>query len=134
MRRIDGALVTLRLQRRRENADVTREYDLTDGALLHQAAGNPRDSRLELMLALLGRMGRGDAAPHMAVLATGNAGSALRWQAVRECLALDTQIGFAALATIAARPEDPLSGPAGALRAQLIEAWPQLEELEAFPM
>jgi hypothetical protein len=131
LRRIDGALVSLRLQRRRANAEVTREYDLTSGELLHQAAGNPRDSRLELMLALLGRMGRKDAAQPMAELAMGGSGSALRWQALRECLALDTQIGFNALATIAARAEDGLSGPAGALRAQLIEAHPQL--LEALP-
>ncbi len=134
LRRIDGALVTLRLQRRRPNADATREYDLTSGALLHQAAGNPRDSRLELMLALLGRMDRKDAAPHMAGLACGEASAALRWQALRECLALDTQLGFTALATIATRTEDALSGPAGALRAQLIEAHPQLQELEPCPM
>ena len=130
LRRIDGALVTLRLQRRRANAEVTREYDLASGALLHQAAGNPRDSRLELMLAMLGRMGRTDAAPHMAELALGEASAALRWQALRECLALDTQVGFTALARIAARAEDALSGPAGALRAQLIEAHPQLQEVE----
>ena len=134
LRRIDGALVTLRLQRRRANADVTREYDLASGQMLHQAAGNPRDSRLELMLAMLGRMGRKDAAPHMAELALGEAGSALRWQALRECLALDTQIGFGALARIAARSEDALSGPAGVLRAQLIEAHPQLQKVEPCPM
>ena len=134
LRRIDGALVSLRLQRRRANAEATREYDLASGALLHQAAGNPRDSRLELMLAMLGRMGRKDAAPDIAELACGEASAALRWQALRECLALDTQIGFAALATIAARAEDALCGPAGALRAQLIEAHPQLQEAELCPM
>ncbi len=134
LRRIDGALVTLRLQRRRANAEATREYDLASGALLHQAAGNPRDSRLELMLALLGRMDRKDAAPHMAELACGEASAALRWQALRECLSLDTRLGFTALVTIAARPEDALSGPAGALRAQLIEAHPQLQEVERCPM
>jgi hypothetical protein len=134
LRRIDGALVTLRLQLRRSNAEATREYDLASGALLHQAAGNPRDSRLELMLAMLGRMGRKDAAQPMAELATSSAGSALRWQALRECLALDTEAGFTALAAIAARADDALSGPAGAMRAQLIETHPQLLELEPCPM
>lgn len=133
LREIDGALVSLRLQRRRENAGPTREYDLASGALLHQAAGNPRDSRIELMLALLGRMGRGDAAPLMAELARGEGSAALRWQALRECLALDTLAGFQALAAIAAAPGDPLAGPAGALRAQLVEAHPQLQEVEACP-
>ena len=134
LRRIDAALVSLRLQLRQANAEVTREYDLAGGAMLHQAAGNPRDSRLELMLALLGRMGRKDAAQPMAELALSAAGSALRWQALRECLALDTEIGFAALAKIAVRSEDALSGPAGALRAQLIEMHPQLLEVEPCPM
>ena len=134
LRRIDGALVTLRLQHRRANADVTREYDLASGTLLHQAAGNPRDSRLELMVSLLGRMGRTDAAQPMAELAVSQAGSALRWQALRECLALDTQIGFTALAAIAARGDDALSGPAGALRAQLIEAHPHLLEVATCPV
>lgn len=133
LRRIDGALVSLRLQRRRANAEVTCEYDLDSGALLHQAAGNPRDSRVELMLAMLGRMGRADAAPQMARIAQGECSAALRWQALRECLALDTQVGFAALAEIAADPDDALSGPAGALRAQLIEAHPQLQKVAQCP-
>ena len=120
LRHIVGTLVSLRLQRRCENAGVTREYDLASGALLHQAAGNPRDSRIELMLALLGRMGRTDAAPAMAELALGEGSTALRWQALRECLALDTQAGFRALSAVAAAPRDSLAAPAGALRAQLI--------------
>ena len=85
------------------------------------------------MLAMLGRMGRKDAAPHMAELACGEASPELRWQALRECLALDTQAGFGALSVIAARSDDALCGPAGALRAQLIEAHPQLQELEPCP-
>ncbi len=133
LRRIDGTLVSLRLQRRSTSAGVTREYDLTSGALLHQAAGNPRDSRIEMMLALLGRMRRADAAPVMAELALGEGSTALRWQALRECLALDTLRGFLALAALAADPTDSLAGPAGALRAQLLEAHPQLKELEPCP-
>jgi hypothetical protein len=69
LREVAGCLVTLRLQRRRGTGEPTREYALADGRLLHQAASNPRDSRLELMMAVLGRMGREDAAPLMAALA-----------------------------------------------------------------
>ena len=134
LRRIDGALVSLRLQRRRANAEVTYEYDLDSGALLHQAAGNPRDSRVELMLAMLGRMGaRGCCAADGPHRTQGECSAALRWQALRECLALDTQVGFAALAEIAADPDDALAGPAGALRAQLVEAHPLLLEFEPCP-
>lgn len=129
LRRVPGVLVTLKLQRRDGSGVPTVEYALDDGRLLHQAAGDPRDSRLELTAALLGRMGRIDAAPLLAAMAE-EAGSAhLRWQALRECLGLDSAIGFGALTHIARRSGDPLAVPAGALRAQLLEAHPQLAEL-----
>lgn len=121
-----GALVLLRLQRRLGGGGVVREYRLEDGQLLHQSAGTPRDSRLELATALLGRMGRRDAAPVLAAMAEEQGAHSLRWQALRECLALDTEAGFAALCRIAVRVEDPLAAPAGALRAQLLETSPQL--------
>lgn len=126
LRSVEGSLVTLKLQRRMADGAVTHEYRLADGALVHQAAGSPRDSRLEFTAALLGRMGRTDAAPLLGAMAEENGSPALRWQALRECLALDTATGFAALTALARRSDDPLCGPAGALRAQLIEAYPQL--------
>lgn len=132
-REVDGCLVSLRLQRRRVNAGPTREYRLSDGKFVHQAAGNPRDSRIELMLALLCRMQRKDAAPILAEMAKEDGSMALRWQALRECLALDTSTGFAALSTIARSESDDLAVPAGALRSQLIETYPQLKELDACP-
>ena len=131
---IDGTLVSLRLMRRRADAGATREYDLQTGELIHQAAGNPRDSRIEMMMALLGRMGRADAAPALARIAQGSDSEALRWQALRECLALDSGEGFAALSAIARTPDDPLAAPAGRLRAQLLGAHPQLDEVLACPV
>lgn len=129
LRRIDGTMVSLRLQRRGAAGEIVREYALADGTLLHQAAGCPRDSRLELAAALLGRMGRSDAAPLLAAMAEEQGSPALRWQALRECLALDSGAGFTALCRIARAPTDPLAVPAGALRAQLLEAHPQLSGL-----
>lgn len=126
---VEGCLVSLRLQRRLPDAGPTREYALADGALLHQAAGTPVDSRTELMMALLGRMGRTDAAPAMAAIAREQGSTALRWQALRECLSLDTASGFAALGEVARRADDELAAAAGALRSQLIESFPQLKEL-----
>ena len=119
-------LVTLKLQRRTSTSAVTREYRLSDGQLVHQAAGSPRESRLELSAALLGRMGRRDAAPLLAAMAEERGSSALRWQALRECLGLDSAAGFAALCRIARDARDPLAAPAGALRAQLLESYPEL--------
>lgn len=124
--RVSTQLVTLKLQRRTDPDAVTREFRLSDGQLVHQAAGNPRDSRLELCAALLGQMGRRDAAPLLAAMAEERGSPALRWQTLRECLALDSATGFAALCRVAQNAGDPLAAPAGALRAQLLETYPQL--------
>ena len=122
----DTSLVTLKLQRRPASGSVTREFRLADGTLAHQAAGNPRESRFELAAALLGRMGRSDAAPLLAAMAEEAGGQSLRWQSLKECLGLDTAQGLAALSRIAGRSGDPLAAPAQALRAQLVQAYPQL--------
>ena len=126
---IDAAettLVTLKLQRRPVSGSVTREFRLADGTLAHQAAGNPRESRFELAAALLGRMGRSDAAPLLAAMAEEHGGQSLRWQSLKECLGLDSGAGFAALSRIAAQADDPLAAPAAALRTQLLTTYPQL--------
>lgn len=127
--RIDAPLVLLKLQRRNVAGSLTREFALSDGRFLAQAAATPRETRLELFAALLGRMGRRDAAPLLAAMAEEEAGQSLRWQSLKECLALDSATGFAALCRIAASTADPLAPPAGALRAQLIETYPELERL-----
>ena len=119
-------LVTLKLQRRPVSGSVTREFGLADGALAHQAAGNARESRFELATALLGRMDRTDAAPLLAAMAEEDGGQSLRWQALRECLGLDSGAGYGALCRIAARSNDPLAAPAEALRQQLLTSYPQL--------
>lgn len=133
VRRVPASLVTLKLQRRSCGGEVTREYALSDGALLHQAAGNPRDSRLELAAALLGQMGRRDAAPLLAAMAEEQGSASLRWQVLRESLALDSGEGFAALSRIARRSDDPLAHAAGSLRAQLIETYPAFARVEPCP-
>jgi hypothetical protein len=85
IRFVSKPLVILRLQRRGGSGDLTREYDLSDGRFLAQAAASPRETRLELVAALLGRSGQ--------------------------------QIIIAA----------------GALRAQLIESYPQLRGIATCP-
>jgi hypothetical protein len=133
LRTVPGSLVSLKLHRVISAHDVTREYSLNDGKLLRQAAGTPRESRLELAAALLGRMGRKDAAPLLAAMAEEAGNPSLRWQALRECLGLDTARGFAVLCLVARRAGDPLAAPAGALRAQLLETYPQLAGVSECP-
>ncbi len=123
---VADTLVVLKLQRRPASGSLTREFRLDDGVLAHQAAGNARDSRFELAAALLGRMGRRDAAPLLAAMAEEQGSQSLRWQSLKECLGLDSGEGFRALSLIAARPGDPLARPAEALRSQLLEQYPQL--------
>lgn len=130
--RIDGRLVLLRLARNSGEECPAREYRYRDGALLHQASSNKHESCREMMVTLLGKMGRKDALPAIAHAATGGPDH-LRWQALRQCLALDTGRGFELLCKIAGSPGDSLAAPAGALRAQLIEAHPQLARLEKLP-
>lgn len=128
--KVQGSLVTLKLQRRDTSGAPSREYRLSDGELLHQAASTSRDSRMELAANLLGRMGRTDAAPLLAAMAEEQGSVSLRWQALRECLGLDTAQGFQTLCAIARNSGDPLSEPAGALRAQLLEQHPRLIALD----
>jgi hypothetical protein len=129
---VDGALLLLRLQRRQDLMQPKLEVSLEDGAVLHRASATPRESRHEMAVALLGRMGRADAAPLLAEIARDEShGDSLRWQALRECLGLDTQTGFWTLTAIARAGSDPLAIPAGALRAQLLESYPQLAEVES---
>lgn len=130
---VETRLVTLRLLQTAERPAPGREYNRRSGKLLHQSAGSLASSRREMMAALLGRMGRVEAAPVLAQMALAEHELSLRWQALRECLALDAGEGFATLSAIAGDPADSLAHPAGALRAQLLEAYPQLAALETAP-
>lgn len=130
----DGVVLLLRLQRRLDASQARLEVSLDDGRVLHRASATPRESRHEMAVALLGKMGRSDAAPILAEIARDvSHGDSLRWQALRECLGLDTRTGFWTLTAIARSGEDGLAIPAGALRAQLLEAHPQLAEVERCP-
>ena len=128
---IESPLACLRLSRRPDPMPVTRQIRLSDGALIHEAAGDPRDTRHELMAALLGQMGTADAAPVLGDVARRAGADATRWQALRSALAIDTATGFAVLLELAENPDDPLARDAAMLRDQLIRAYPVLAGLEA---
>lgn len=132
--RAAGTLLFLRLRRVTALNAPVREFALEGGALLHQSEPSATESRHEIAVALLGAMGRKDAAPTLAAIAADRGhGDMLRWQALRQCLALDTLAGFRALARLACEADDCLAAPAGALRAQLIERHPVLAGIEPCP-
>lgn len=129
VRSAPGSLVKLRLQRLLAGHEPVREYAIEDGALLHQAAARPEDSRDALAMAVLARMGRRDAIPAMSRIATEPGNEGLRWQALRDLLTLDTRAGMVLLAQVASSDGDPLAAPAQELHRSLLSAWPELEEV-----
>lgn len=133
VRHVEGAMVALRLERALDDHEPVREYALSDGALVHRASARRDDSRNELVVALLGRMERIDAVPQIARVALGGGGDALRWQALREVIALDPLAGVELLAQVAADPEDPLNAQAASLHAALLTARPDLAGAASWP-
>ena len=130
--RVQGRFVFLRLSRTNPEAGPVQQYRLSDGTLMSQASGNKRESCREMMMAVLCRMGRKDAALAIADLAiTGS--DHMRWEAMRHCLSLDTANGFRILTDMAQSVDDPLAVQSGVLRAQLLEMHPGLGKFEVMP-
>ena len=131
---LDSPLVLLRIARDPAHPRLTREVELKTGRIVHRASPSPADGRAELAAALLGAMGRADAASALARYARGEgacgqAGEGARWQALRHALALDTESGFGALSAIAQAEGDPLGCEAIALHHSLCTSYPQLAKL-----
>tara|TARA_B100000378_G_scaffold43987_1_gene32978 strand:+ start:1705 stop:2490 length:786 start_codon:yes stop_codon:yes gene_type:complete len=126
---LDEPLVLLRLAREPEHPAPTRQVEIATGQIIHRASASPAEGRAELAAGLLGAMGRTDAAPALARYACGQAGEGARWQALRNALALDTRMGFAALCQIADDVSDPIAADAAALRHSLCTSYPQLANL-----
>ena len=129
LQQVSAPLVSLRLSRRPQPMPVTKQVRLSDGAVLHEAAGEPVDTRHELMAALLGEMRHEEATPALAAFASRPGFSGARWEALRRTLALDTETGFRLLTRIADDPDDPLAADAYRLRGRLLESHPVLMNL-----
>lgn len=128
--RIAGCFTTLRLQRRADVPEPARAYDIATGTQIGQASADVATSRRALMIALIGRMERAEDAPVLADVARGAGDPDLRWEAVRECLGLDTATGFRLLGELARRIGDPIRPDARGLHARLLAQHPQLATLE----
>lgn len=130
---IAGRMVILRLAREAVNPTPSHEYRIADGALIHRASGDREESREEIAIALLARMGRRDAAPVLTRITRSERSDHLRWQALRATLALDTACGFAQLCEIAEDGSDALQEPARQLRDHLLARHEQLSRLGPEP-
>lgn len=127
---VEGRLVLLQLSRTAQQPKPSRELNLKDGSLLMQSDGDKLTSQSSMALAVLGALGRKDAVPVMGKLAS-NGPAHLRWEAVRQMLALDPFGGIDALDRMAADPADELAAPARNLAAQLRDQYPGLRAEEA---
>ncbi len=131
---VDGAMVVLQLSRKAANPQPTREYSLHDGELMQSASGNKRASQKVMALSVLGAMALQDEAPDplnaMLICADDLAEDAdVRWEAVRQVLAIDAAQGISLLEGLATRAYDPLSLPALDLRDVLRTDRPELAHL-----
>ena len=100
----DGDLVMLQLFVHAASRVPMREYDPTTGRLIRAAAAGRATSFRQMGLAVLRAFGRSDAAPLFAA-ALNDDDFAMRWQVMRELVALDPQAALPPLGTMAA--DDP---------------------------
>lgn len=126
---VERSLLLLQLTRVPERPGPSKEFALSDLALIRQTSGDRRASEQVMALAVLGAMGAADSVPAIAAFAQ-DAEHDLdaRWEAVRQLLALDTGAGFDMVCKLALRAGDALAAPARTLREQLVAAHPVLRQ------
>ena len=108
----------------------SQEIALADGAVIKTISGCKVTGQNIMALGVLGALAHRPALAEMERLALDSAALRdLRWEALRQCLALDAPRGLAVLAVLAARVEDPLRPPAASLQHQLVTAHPDLAAL-----
>jgi hypothetical protein len=100
--------------------------------LIKSASGDKTASRDMLALGVLGALAYSPSLDAMERTARDDDRAPdLRWEAVRQSLALDPARGFAMLNRLAERASDELREPAKRLRHQLLVAYPQLAAKDA---
>ncbi len=123
-------LLVLHLSRTPPAPQPSEEIALADGRSLKIISDCKRTSQQIMALGVLGALRHEGAVPAMAATARDcSAARDLRWEALRQCLALDTRAGLALLAALAQGPGDPLAAPARALQRQLAASDPALAAL-----
>jgi hypothetical protein len=124
-------LLVLQLTLEASNPAPSRELALPSGRLLGTISASKVASQQMMALGVIGALGLRAGLGTMETIALDwRAGRDLRWEALRQVLGLDARAGMALLGTLAERAGDPLGVPAGALRANLLAAQPELAVLE----
>ncbi|GIX18759.1 MAG: hypothetical protein KatS3mg120_0435 [Erythrobacter sp.] len=101
-----------------------------DGRVLRRVSGCKRTSQKLMALGVLGALGHRPALLHMARLVRDQAAARdLRWEALRQALALDAAEGLKLLGALAGDPADPLAAEARGLTARLCAGRPEMAAL-----
>ena len=120
-------LVEMQLTREAVHRRPSQEIALADGALLKVISASKASSQHMMALGVLGALEHHAALHPMARLAKDVAADRdVRWEALRQCLALDAGQGLAVLAALADDPGDVLNAPAASLQRQLMATLPDL--------
>jgi hypothetical protein len=131
---VTGPLVMLQLSREAARPLPSREIAVADGQIIKTISGCKQASQQMMALAVLGALGHAGAVPVMAGLARDQTAERdLRWEALRQCLAMDARAGLGVLDALADDQDDTLSAPAAALQQQLRERHPDLAPFVAEP-
>lgn len=124
-------LLVLQLTRAAKCPEPSREIALADGTLIKTISGCKQTSQKMMALSVLGALQYRSAVAAMKRLALDRgAARDLRWEALRQLLALDARHGLAVLARLADGAEDGLAAPAAALHRDLVFAHPELAKME----
>ena len=131
-------LLVLQLTREAAEPAPSREIALDDGRQITVISGSKQTSQQIMALGVLGALAHRPALEPMAqVVRDPTAARDLRWEALRQALALDAAFGLALLAALASGPDDGpddgLQAPAAALQQQLSAARPDLAALMGGP-
>ncbi|MFN3475605.1 MAG: hypothetical protein ACK4ZW_16315 [Blastomonas sp.] len=119
-------VIMLRLFVRDPDLQEAIECNARTGTVVRVREAQSRQGRIRMILSLLRAMGRRDAVPLVARAMASWPGH-LRWHAVREALATDSQAGFALLQTMAkSDPEAQVRALASRTRDDLMVRYPQL--------
>ncbi len=128
--RVERTLLLLQLIREPERPAPTRLVDLSSGETLRIASGDKSASQAVMALSVLGALGECGALEIMEKTAlNARENPDVRWEAARQCLALDAARGLALLVKLAGYAADPLAKPAASLKTQLLSAQPELRAL-----
>jgi hypothetical protein len=132
---ITQPLLLLQVTCAAERPGPSREIGVDDGRLIATISGCKRSSQQMMALGVIGALDHRAGIGAMAALA-GDASRPrdLRWEAMRQVLAMDAPRGLALLAALAGHGSDTLAVPAAALQRQLIAARPEFADLLPEPV